>query len=126
MVFLLLLAGNAGATENQGTAEDSVYTEAEVMPEFPGGFGELQKFILTNLVYPEKARKDSIQGKVFVRFTVDESGRVGETQVARGVDPLLDREAARVVELMPVWRPGKIKEKPVKVQLVLPVAFVLQ
>ena len=104
---------------------DGVYIVVEEMPEFPGGELALRDFIVHNCKYPAAALKDSIQGKVFVTFVVKADGTVGDAKIARGVDPLLDQEAIRVVSSLPAWKPGKNKGKEVSVSYTVPVKFAL-
>ncbi len=101
------------------------YTNPEKQPEYPGGQDALIKFLISNIRYPEAAREKGIQGTVHVQFTVDKQGKVQNISIKKGVDPLLDAEAIRVMGIMPDWNPGKVKGKPVNMVMVLPVAFVL-
>ncbi|HWS00758.1 MAG TPA: TonB family protein, partial [Prolixibacteraceae bacterium] len=105
--------------------EDGVYVVVEEMPEFPGGELALRKFIGSEVKYPEDAKKNGIQGKVFVTFVVKEDGTVGNAKIARGVHPLLDNEALRVVSMLPTWKPGKQGGKAVSVSYTIPVQFAL-
>lgn len=106
--------------------EPPIFIHVECMPEFPGGELALRKFIAENVKYPEMAKENSIFGTVYVRFVVDEAGKVVNIEVLRGVDPLLDKEAVRVVGSMPKWTPGKQLNKPAKVAMTIPIRFVLQ
>ena len=105
---------------------EGVYYEVEVMPEFPGGFTALQEFLVKNIQYPEKAKKEGITGKVFVQFIIDETGKVTDPKVLKSVHPLLDAEAVRVIGAMPDWTPGTVKGKKVKVAFTLPIMFALK
>jgi protein TonB len=96
------------------------------MPEFPGGEGELLKYLAKNTVYPQMERDNDIQGRVMLRFVVLEDGSVSEVQVLRGVSPGLDKEAVRVVKSMPKFKPGRQQGKPVRVYYNLPFMFKLQ
>lgn len=98
----------------------------EEKPEFPGGESALIEFISTNVQYPEDAKNKGIQGKVFVSFVINKNGKVVEPKIMKGVDPLLDNEALRVISLMPDWKPGTQKGKTVNVSYVLPINFKLQ
>lgn len=102
-----------------------IYTVVEKMPQFVGGQEALYKYLQDSLVYPKKAIEQGIQGKVFCRFFVDEEGYVRDVIVLRGVNPLLDEEALRVLKAMPKWEPGTQNEKAVKVYFNLPVSFSL-
>ncbi len=108
-------------------AEDApVFVLVEEMPEFPGGQAAIIRFISENTKYPSIAVENGIQGKVYVSFVVNAKGKVENVKVVRGVDPSLDKEAVRVIESMPSWKPGKQRNKPVKVSYTMPVAFKLQ
>lgn len=97
----------------------------EVMPVFPGGEGELMKYIANNLKYPEDAIKKKIQGKVICRFIVTELGEISEVTVLRSLDASVDDEAIKVLKQMPKWTPGQQNGKNSKVYYVLPITFKL-
>ena len=105
--------------------EDGVYVVVEEMPEFLGGEMALRKFIGDNIKYPVEAKEKGIQGKVFVTFVVNSTGKVEKAKIARGVDPSLDTEALRVVELLPTWKPGRQKGEAVSVSYTVPINFAL-
>ena len=96
------------------------------MPEFPGGEEALRKYIAQSVKYPVIAQENGIQGRVYVSFVVNTKGKVTDVKIARGVDPNLDKEAIRVVNAMPAWKPGKQRGKAVKVSYTVPINFVLQ
>lgn len=106
--------------------EIKIFVIVEKMPEFPGGDIALRKFIGKNVKYPNIARENNIQGKVYVRFVVTDKGLVEKVQLARGIDPLLDKEAIRVVKTLPKWTPGKQGGKNVSVWYTVPINFKLQ
>ncbi len=106
--------------------EPQVFFIVEDMPEFPGGETALRKYIAENVRYPEMAKENDIQGTVYIRFVVDTDGSVKNVEVLRGVDPLLDKEAIRVVQSLPKWKPGKQRGKAVKVSHSVPIKFALQ
>jgi periplasmic protein TonB len=95
----------------------------EEMPEYPGGINELLKWLALNTKYPEVARENNIQGRVFVKFSVTPNGGVDKVSVTKGVDPELDAEALRVVKLLPKFKPGKQGGKPVAVWYNVPILF---
>ena len=113
-------------TETSSESHDDVFFVVEQMPEYPGGEMALRKFISSNVTYPENAKKKGIQGKVFISFIVSKEGAVRGAKVIRGVDPELDREALRVVNLMQEWKPGVQKGVPVNVSYTIPINFLLQ
>lgn len=107
-----------------GDKEEMVYKEVATPPQFKGGQEAFYKYIIDNVKYPEEAKKNGIQGKVFVEFIVTKTGKVTTTRVLKSADPLLDEEALRVISLMPDWIPGKDENgKPVNVSMALPIAF---
>ncbi len=114
------------------TAEEEEEDEAQVffivedMPEFPGGDLALRKYIANQIKYPVIAQENGIQGKVYVTFVVGKTGKVANASIARGVDPSIDKEALRVVNGLPTWKPGKQRGKPVNVSYTVPINFVLQ
>ena len=93
-------------------------------PSFHGGdANEFSKWVNANLIYPKEAKDRSIQGRVTLNFTVTKTGKVKDVKVLRGVDPLLDNEALRVVSASPDWTPGNQKGKLVDVTYTFPVIF---
>lgn len=115
---------NSNSTNNQPIDFD-VATIVEDMPQFKGGVNQLCLYLNNNLVYPKAALRMGISGTVYVNFTVAKDGSLENVNVIKEVDPLLDREAVRVVKSMPNWIPGKQKGKAVKVSYNLPVSFKL-
>jgi len=103
----------------------SVYRVVEQMPEFPGGEDSMMKFIQRNIMYPDVERESDIQGRVVVGFVVNEDGSLSDIQVKKGVSSGIDKEALRVVKLMPKFMPGKQQGKAVRVQFMLPILFKL-
>jgi protein TonB len=106
--------------------EQEEFTVVEVMPEFPGGQAEMAKFLQKNIHYPDMAKEAGIQGKVYISFVVRKDGSVSDVKIIRGVDPSLDKEAMRVVMMMPNWKPGTQNGRPVNVRLNLPINFSLK
>ena len=108
------------------TVKEEVFFIVEEMPEFPEGQLGLRKFIAQTIKYPVAAQENGIQGKVFVNFVVGKDGSVKNAKIFRGVDPSLDKEALRVVNSLPKWKPGKQKGEEVAVSYTVPINFVLQ
>lgn len=99
----------------------------EVKPTFQGGDANtFSRWVNTNLVYPKEAAENKIQGRITLQFTVSETGKVTNVKVLRGVDPLLDKEAVRVIELSPDWTPGKSNGRNVPVTFTFPVIYQLR
>lgn len=106
--------------------ESEIFYVVERTPEFPGGMGELMKFLQRNVKYPTAAQQAGIQGKVVVEFTVKKDGSVADIKVIRSVNPELDAEAMRVISVMPKWKPGEQRGTPVDARFNLPINFHLQ
>ncbi len=112
--------------EKHEPVKEEIFTAVEQMPQFPGGEGELLKYISTHIKYPTMAAENNIQGRVVVKFVVQKDGKVGEVVVLRGKDPDLDKEAVRVVKTLPNFIPGKMNGQAVSVWYTLPINFKLQ
>ena len=106
--------------------EEEIFQVVEEQASFPGGYGECLKWLQKNLNYPQIAQENGVQGQVVVRFVVNKDGSIVDPVVVRSVDPYLDKEALRVVKLMPKWNPGKQRGKAVRCMFTLPVKFRLQ
>lgn len=112
--------------EPKPEVENKVFDVVEQMPSFPGGQSALMQYLSSNIKYPVVAQENGVQGRVVVSFVVERDGSITDVQVARSVDPSLDREAQRVVRNMPRWIPGKQNGQAVRVKYNVPVAFRLQ
>ncbi len=130
LIEITPISGEIITVKDSLTEKDSltdVLEVAAVMPEFPGGAQELMKFISANIEYPEIAQGDMGQGRVIVRFIVDKEGNIIQPKVVRSVDSYLDKEALRIVGLMPKWKPGELDDgTKVAVRFTIPVMFRLQ
>lgn len=105
-----------------------IFTVVQEMPEFPGGSVEMMKYVQKNIVYPPSAREAGISGKCFIKFVVNEDGKISNVEVLKGVPgcPECDKEAVRVIKSMPAWKPGKQNGKEVKVYFTLPINFTIK
>lgn len=112
--------------EEKKPEPEKVFTAVEQMPQFPGGEGELMKYISSHIKYPPMAMENGVQGRVVVQFVVTKDGSVGQVKVMRGKDPDLDKEAVRVVKSLPRFIPGKMNGQAVNVWYTLPISFKLQ
>ncbi len=102
---------------------NDVYAAVEHAPSYPGGITEFYKFLSSNIVYPQSARKANIQGKVFLTFIIEKDGAVSNVKVVRGVSAAIDSEAVRVMRTSPNWMPGKQNNVPVRCQYTVPISF---
>ncbi|MDU6511392.1 MAG: TonB family protein [Parabacteroides sp.] len=105
---------------------EQVFTMVEKMPSFPGGDAELLKYIATNIKYPKESQDNGEQGRVICSFIVGRDGSVNNPEVLRGVTPLLNEEAVRVINTMPRWNPGMQRGKAVAVKYTVPITFRLK
>lgn len=106
--------------------DDPVFTVVEEAPQFIGGSAALLEYIAKNVQYPVEAQQKGTQGRVQTCFIVEKDGSISNIEVLRGIDPLLDKEAVRVISNMPKWKPGKQKGQVVRVKYTVPVTFRLQ
>lgn len=111
--------------EEEATEENCfIFVDVEPMPEFPGGQAALFKFLSENTKYPQEAVKKGIQGRVICQFVVEKDGSISNVEVVRsGGHRLLDQEAVRVISIMPKWKPGTQRGKPIRVKYTVPVNF---
>ncbi len=112
-------------SEGDEVLDEEIFFVVEDMPSFMGkGQEGFREWIARNLKYPETAAKKGIGGRVYVQFAVNSKGEVVDAVVIKGVDPVLDQEAIRVIMSSPKWEPGRQRGKPVKVQFTFPINFV--
>ena len=116
------------APEEENIEEEAIpFQLVEEKPSFNGGdANEFSKWVNSRLVYPEIAKENGVQGRVTLQFTVNADGSVSNVKVLRGVDSSLDKEAVRVVSSSPKWKPGKQRDRAVKVTYTFPVIFQLR
>ena len=112
--------------ENMQKFEDKIFEVVEVNPSFPGGDNGLMNYLSNSIQYPVVAQENNIHGRVTVQFVVWKDGSIRNVQVVRGVDESLNKEAIRVVSLMPNWIPGKQKGVNVNCKFYVPVNFRLE
>ena len=105
---------------------EKLFDVVEEMPSFPGGDRKLMEYLSENIRYPEELADACIQGRVIVSFIVEKDGSISNVKVAKSLDPLLDKEAVRVVSGMPKWIPGRQNGVAVRVRYIIPVTFRLQ
>ncbi len=124
----MLLGGVAMAQSNGSvTVGGEIYTVVEQSPTFPGGEEALIQWLGTHVQYPEEAKKNAVEGTVFVTFVVEKDGSISDVKVLnpKAKTAVLEQEAVRVVRTMPKWKAGKSHGKKVRVQFNLPIVFKL-
>ena len=97
----------------------------EDLPQFPGGAVEFMKWLTKNLRYPPNARSRKIQGKVVAVFYVEKDGHITGINITQSLSPDCDREARRVLQMMPAWKPGVQNDKPCRTKVCIPIVFKL-
>ena len=104
--------------------KEKPYVYVDQMPEFEGGELALQKFLASNLKYPESARNSGIAGLVFISFTITKEGRLIDYELQKGLSEDIDAEAMRVIKLTDgKWAAGKQNGKAVPVRFTIPIRF---
>ncbi|MCL2649408.1 MAG: energy transducer TonB [Candidatus Azobacteroides sp.] len=102
-----------------------IFGGPEHLAQFPGGAKELMIFLRNHIEYPLECKEQAIQGRVVVKFIIDESGKIICPYVRKSLHPALDKEALRVVKLMPNWKPTSNNKAPCKTCYTLPILFKL-
>ena len=97
--------------------ENAVFMVVEKMPEFPGGQQALFNYLSKHVNYPKAAQEQAIEGRVICQFIVEKDGSINNVTVVRtSGNESLDKEAIRVIQSMPKWKPGLMQGKPVRVK----------
>jgi periplasmic protein TonB len=119
------IQNETNATNTLGNTNDTIdYVEIDKMPEFPGGFAAVRRYITDNIIYPKALLSKKITGFVQVRFCVTKEGLVSKISVIKSLDPLADEEAIRVLKSMPRWKPGISQGKHIDIWFTLPIYFI--
>jgi len=113
------------AVEEEDEAEEEIFVFVEEFPSYPGGDAALYEYLGKNIQYPDLARENSITGTVVIKFVVEKDGSVTRASILREIGGGCGKEALRVVNAMPKWKPGKQSGKPVRTEYTLPVQFEL-
>lgn len=122
-VVVVGYTGEAAAPRKEDEVKE-IFVVVEDMPRFPDG--KIQQFLAKNIRYPVRAMENGVEGTVYVTFVVDKTGKITNPRVVQGVDESLDREALRVINVMPDWIPGKQRGMAVDVQFTIPIEFMLK
>lgn len=115
---------NSELVESSEASTDSIYNgKVDEMPTYPGGEMAMCEYIGRNIKYPQRARENGIQGRVFVGLVIEKDGSISNVKVLKGIGDECDEEAVRVVKSMPRWKPGKNNGKLVRVSFCIPISF---
>ncbi|WP_422361331.1 energy transducer TonB [Reichenbachiella sp.] len=104
---------------------DEIFDIVETQPEPMGGLSAFYQHVAKQMKYPNQARRMGIEGKVYVQFVIDKSGKLTNVHAIKGIGAGCDEEAVRVIKNAPDWSPGKQRGRPVKVRMILPITFKL-
>jgi TonB family protein len=126
LLFLLLFITTCKAQDSPVKSGGKGFGVAvvQIQPVFSGGNDSLQAFLKRNIRYPQQAKINRIQGRVYIGFMVDRNGKIVNPNILSSASPELDEEAMRVVKLMPDWTPGTAGGSAIDVQYILPIDFI--
>ena len=131
ILFSNIISAQIDSLENASdfVSEDSVYSEAAIMPEYPGGQAEMMKFIAQNIAYPKFEKENDIEGLSIIQFIIEKDGSVSNIKIAQGAEDrattAMHNEVMRVIKQMPTWKPGRNNGELVRVKFTLPVSYKL-
>ena len=106
--------------------DDPIFNFVDKMPKFPGGDAGLVKYLGKKVKYPNIAKENGLEEKIYIRFCVTKKGKVERVSVLRGTEPILYKEALRVIKSLPEWEPGEKNGLKVNVWYTVPINFKLK
>ena len=125
-IFSLFAQESIDSSQQKNSTSNMVFVVVEEMPTFRGGdVNNFREWVQERVTYPKELRENKVEGKVFVMFVIEPDGSVSNAQVMRGVHPLLDEEAVKVIKSSPLWKPGLQREVPVRVRFSITVEYLL-
>ncbi len=114
-----------GSGEGSGEGSGNIFLSVQQAPSFPGGDEARTRYLQQNIHYPVRAKEKNIHGTVYISFVVEKDGHISSVKLLKGIGYGCDEEALRVVQAMPRWTPGRQHGQPVRVQIVLPLHFLV-
>lgn len=126
LLILLCLIPVFSFAQDLTTTQGKKIGNDTIVPQYPGGIMALNTFLRENIMYPKKALRKDVAGRVIIKFTVNKDGVIEHPFIVKSVHPLLDSETLRVVRLMPKWNPATINGVQVSVLFNLPINFKLE
>ena len=112
--FLFVFVNTNAQTKSSGTDTAHQHEELTAKPaKFKGGKDAMEKYFNDNLKYPAEAKKNKTEGKVVVRFIVDDAGKISSVSIIKGLSKVCDAEAIRLVKNMPAWIPARDKNNEI-------------
>lgn len=124
-ICLMLLVHGLVFSQVDTLKSTDLKTVADTDVMFPGGRSAMNKFFSDNIVYPKEMIELGLSGKCYVKFTIDETGKVITPRIIRGMPdcPECDREVIRLFRIMPNWIPATQKGKPISVEFQTPITL---
>lgn len=113
----------AALSRNVPRQEAYLAESVDEQAQFPGGDAAMMRYINSERKYPSEAYNSGVQGRVTCSFIIESDGNIANVNIVKGVDPLLNREAIRVIERMPRWTPARIGHTRVPMYYILTVPF---
>lgn len=125
LVFSLSLKAQ-DSTHVYSVPKDSIVENPDQMPEYPGGYKAMEKYLSKHVKYPKEALKNRIQGTVFYRFVVLPDGKLAHITILKDIGGGCGEAGVEVIKGMPLWHPGMLKGKPVPVKVAIPLKFIVK
>lgn len=124
-VFMFLFSVAFAQSDTTSTADNSSEPVEDVItqPEFKGGIEKMYEYISNNFVYPDDAKRRSVNGKMEVEFTVEKSGDITYVGILKGLDYSIDDEVLRLLKAMPRWTPATKNGVPVRYKVSMPITI---
>jgi len=124
ILFLFFIGCHSPSKVQSSTSTEKVFTEVDEMPEYPGGWEEMYKYVAKNLSYPKSAREKKIEGKVFIQFIVEKDGTISSAAIKKGFNNECDEAALKIIKLLSAkWTPGKKSGETVRTEISVPIIF---
>lgn len=105
--------------------QETIYTSAEVMPQYPGGESEMMKYF-TTIKYPKISVENSINSRVVARFIITKEGKIRNIEILKSLNKEFDAEFVKFIQAMPDWIPAKQNGQNVSCYYIIPMTICLQ
>jgi TonB family protein len=125
LLSIIISCSDQTEIELETLGNDVIFTIVDNPPTYPDGMNAYIEYVQANLEYPAKARRNSVEGKVFVEFIVTKTGTIESAYILKSLEENCDKAALEIIKNSPDWYPGTQKGVPVNVKMVLPITFKL-
>jgi TonB family protein len=123
IAFLSLISISVYSQTETDSTTLVCFFQLQPQPEFPGGMDSLANFIKANSNWVQG--QETVEGIVFVQFNVNEDGSISDVKVVRGLCESCNKEAIRLISILPKWKPAMVEGNPQKTRMVYPIKFKL-